>query len=224
MTRNPARFRIPGRRRQIEWRSRLAVLVVAVVFLLSSMFGVIRQARAQADWADEYYAEYDRRVTPELEKRIAGTPPPESASRVDQCAFFQQRGVANYAVGRYAAAISDFDHANRLGADVTGDPRCQRSRIRSDTNAAYRASGDVLGQIAYLKRTIDELGTDEPYQLFLLRAKLVSPNLELGRVDEAKAELEAARKEISVLQRKRSWEARQTTLWEHFTPSMPTFR
>lgn len=212
MTRNPARFRIPGRRRQIEWRSRLAVLVVAVVFLLSSMFGVIRQARAQADWADEYYAEYDRRVTPELEKRIAGTPPPESASRVDQCAFFQQRGVANYAVGRYAAAISDFDHANRLGADVTGDPRCQRSRIRSDTNAAYRASGDVLGQIAYLKRTIDELGTDEPYQLFLLRAKLVSPNLELGRVDEAKAELEAARKEISVLQRKRSWEARQDNI------------
>ena len=132
----------------------------------------------------------DGRHIAELEARVAASAP-EGASDADLCAFYQARGLANYSLGRYPEAISDLSQAAQLSPltqKVT--ERCDKWRIRYDLSTAYAASGDVVAQIDYLKRTIAALPAHALRHQAYFHARLADAYIALGMLNEAGEELQ----------------------------------
>jgi CHAT domain-containing protein len=186
-------------------------LMLATTFVLVGTCLQAQYVRAQDIGGAEFDIDAPTSIGTELDVRARATPP-ASGTAADLCAFYQKRGIAQYAMGRYTAAIADLTQAYAASVGQQGTEECSSWRIRSDLAAAYRASGDILGEIDYLQRAIAEVGPKMAGQYLLLHAKLAGSYLQLGRIDDAKQALADAKTTLPELKRRKSWPSRENDL------------
>ena len=142
---------------------------------------------------DELAVQPDPRFIAELERQVAAIPPAEQTNE-EKCAFYQSRGVANFRLGRYPAAIADLTQAEAsIGYWQKNAASCNRDIIRVTLISAYEESGDIVADIEYVKRTLDKLSASDLTRHLFIDTDLAHAQLDLGRLPEAGASLESAK-------------------------------
>lgn len=171
------------------------------VLVLVSVFGG-GQAFADDEVDDELTAQPDPQVISDFE-RMATAIPPEGQTNEEKCAFYQARGVANYRLGRYPAAIADLAQAGAsIGYRQKDTMTCSRDSIRNTLVSAYSESGDFQGEIDYLKRTLMQLSSADYRRRLFDETTLAHAYLNLGMLAEAEASLQSAKRlKLGILRR-----------------------
>ncbi|RZF27282.1 CHAT domain-containing protein [Paraburkholderia sp. UYCP14C] len=150
-------------------------------------------AFASDETNDELAVQPDPHFIAELERQVSAIPP-ASQTNEEKCAFYQSRGVANFRLGRYPAAIADLTQAEAsIGYWQTNTAPCSRDIIRDALISAYEESGDFVADIEYLKRTLDKLSASDLTRHLFIDTGLAHAQLDLGRLPEANASLESAK-------------------------------
>lgn len=143
-------------------------------------------------------------AAPELEA-TANRVAPANANPAETCAFLQLRGEARYMTGHYPAAIDDLQGALQATVGQTGSDDCNEWRIRSTLVSAYRDSGDIDAEIAFLKQSIQDTNAERIGQLFYLNVKLAGQYLQMGLFDDATVAISQAQTFAGTLQRQKTW-------------------
>ncbi|MFD1561908.1 CHAT domain-containing protein [Paraburkholderia silviterrae] len=179
-------------------RCRLVLHLATAILLACVVQPSSAQSIVSRDPADAGLpVEVDGRHIAELEARAAASAP-EGASDAELCAFYQARGLANYSLGRYPEAISDLSQAAQLSPPTQKvTERCDKWRIRYDLSTAFAASGDIVAQIDYLKRTLAAMPASSLRHQAYFHARLADAYITLGMLHEAGAELQQVKNILS---------------------------
>ena len=184
---------------------RRSTLLANCVLLYAIAFSLC--ARAQEDALEDILNRRSAGANvAELQEQVKAAPP-STDDKQELCVFYHRRGLANYALGNYTAAIQDFrvalqsNQPSRLTPQNLGD----RWRIQIDLGNALREAGDEFAQVEHWRSVAREYRQRNGISAHFAYARLVRPLLRLADFAEAEQALHEAGVIVNELRNSRAW-------------------